>query len=229
MCPEHQVGREAWCTLCARDYHHEESESPPTMSPHLAALVGLSTIAVSVAIGFQSGGVVGGVRAGVGTVLLLALAAVLALTGRRLLLRFRFVRTRPNRNIVEALENDGGVQSLVPPSTNGPMSTGDARRDPISGHIRLSGADVESIIMAARRLAGAAGRNELKKEDIEQAINDFIPSAQGLEKEMQELAAVLECTQLNFLPADWREKVARDGGRAQLQQRLVAIRQLVGE
>jgi HD-like signal output (HDOD) protein len=148
MCPEHQVGREAWCTLCARDYHHEESEAPSSMSPRLAALVGLPTVAVSVAIGYQSSGVVGGVRAGFGTLLLLALAAVLTLIGRRLLLRFRFVRTRPNRNIVEALENDGGVQSLVPPSTNEPMSAGDAHRDPLSGHFRLSGAVVERVVIS---------------------------------------------------------------------------------
>ena len=59
------------------------------------------------------------------------------------------------------------------------------------------------------------------------AWNDFVPSAQGLEKEMQEMSAVLECTQLNFLPTAWRDKVAQPDGRARLQERLVAIRQLL--
>ena len=58
-------------------------------------------------------------------------------------------------------------------------------------------------------------------------LREFIPSAQGLEKEVQEFAAVLECTQLSFLPAEWQEKVAQDGGRAHLQERMVAIRQLL--
>ena len=60
---------------------------------------------------------------------------------------------------------------------------------------------------AAKRRALAAGRHgRARKDDLEQASDEFIPSAQGLEKEMQELAAVLECTQLNFLPPDWRDE-----------------------
>jgi len=44
---------------------------------------------------------------------------------------------------------------------------------------------------------------------------------------MQELAAVLECTQLPFLPPEWREKVSQPEGRSRLQERMVAIRQLL--
>ena len=47
------------------------------------------------------------------------------------------------------------------------------------------------------------------------------------QKEMQELAAVLECTQLNFLPADWRARVLESGGRARLQERFMEVRQLL--
>jgi HD-like signal output (HDOD) protein len=147
MCPEHQVGREDWCTLCARDYHNEESEAPAAMSLRLAVLIGLGTIVISVAIGYESRGAAGGVRAGIGTCMLLALAAVLAVIGRRWLLRFRFVRTRPDRNMVEALENDGGVQSLVPPTMDNSMATGDPHRDSLSEHIRLSGAIVERVVI----------------------------------------------------------------------------------
>src|SRR5207244_2078442 len=92
----------------------------------------------------------------------------------------------------------------------------------------LSGSDIESIVLAAKRRAVAAGRAELQQGDLEEAVTDFMPSAQGLEKEMQELAAVLECTQLNFLPADWRARVLESSGRAQLQQRFMEIRQLLG-
>jgi AAA+ superfamily predicted ATPase len=92
----------------------------------------------------------------------------------------------------------------------------------------LSGSDIESIVLAAKRRAVSAGRSELQQADLEEALNDFMPSAQGLEKEMQELAAVLECTQLNFLPADWRTRVVEPGGRARLQERFMEVRQLLG-
>ncbi len=94
---------------------------------------------------------------------------------------------------------------------------------------RLSGADLESIVIGSRRLALAAGRDSVERADLEQTLAEFIPSAQGLEKELQELAAVLECTQRSFLPPEWQEKVAEPGGRAHLQERMVAIRQLLEE
>jgi ATP-dependent 26S proteasome regulatory subunit len=100
---------------------------------------------------------------------------------------------------------------------------------PVQADRQLSGADIESIVLAANRRVLAAGRIEVHKADLEEAARDFIPSAQGLEKELQELAAVLECTQLNFLPADLREKVAQPGGRMQIQERFVALRQLLKE
>jgi AAA+ superfamily predicted ATPase len=91
----------------------------------------------------------------------------------------------------------------------------------------LSGSDIESIVIGARRRALAAGRPEVQAADLTETLEEFIPSAQGLEKEMQELAAVMECTQLNFLPPDWRAKVSQPDGRSRLQERLAAIRQLV--
>ena len=92
---------------------------------------------------------------------------------------------------------------------------------------RLSGADVESIVLMAKRAAMAAGRTQLTRADLELSFKDFIPSAQGLEKELQETAAVLECTQLGLLPPQWREKVSKPEGRTRLQERMAAIRQLV--
>ncbi len=91
----------------------------------------------------------------------------------------------------------------------------------------LSGADLESILLASRRGALAAGRDVVEKTDLEQAIAEFIPSSEGLEKEMQEIAAVLECTERNFLPAKWSEQVGSPAARAKLQERMVAIRQVV--
>ena len=94
-------------------------------------------------------------------------------------------------------------------------------------HQELSGADIESVVLTARRIALVDGRDSVKQEDIDQALSEFIPSAQGLEKEMQEVAAVLECTQLDFLNTKWREELEAEGGRSQLQQKLTQMRNLV--
>ena len=91
----------------------------------------------------------------------------------------------------------------------------------------LSGSDIESVVLSAKRKVLTSGRKELTREDLESAFKEFIPSAQGLEKEMQELAAVLECTQLNFLPERWQKKVLEPDGRSQIQERLMAIRSLL--
>ncbi len=91
----------------------------------------------------------------------------------------------------------------------------------------LSGADIESILLGARRKALLAGQETITRQQLESAIEEFIPSAEGLEKEMQEIAAVLECTERHFLPPKWRERVATPDARTRLQERMVAIRQLV--
>ncbi|MHB8899612.1 MAG: ATP-binding protein [Thermoguttaceae bacterium] len=100
---------------------------------------------------------------------------------------------------------------------------------PVSPERRLTGADIESILLGAMRHARAEERSELTTADLEYAVGEFIPSSQGLEKERQEIAAVLECTQMSFLPPHWREKVAGPEGRARLQERMTAIRQILEE
>jgi len=94
-------------------------------------------------------------------------------------------------------------------------------------HKTLSGADIESVVLTARRYALIAGRNEVTQDDIAQALGEFIPSAQGIEKDMQEAAAVLECTQLDFLTPEWRERLNASNGRSQLQQRFTQMRAMV--
>lgn len=97
----------------------------------------------------------------------------------------------------------------------------------VSPDRQLSGADLESILLAARRGALSNGRDLVEKADLERAITEFIPSSEGLEKEMQEIAAVLECTERNFLPAKWRDQVGSPEARAKLQERMSVLRQLV--
>ncbi|MCY2988600.1 MAG: ATP-binding protein [Planctomycetota bacterium] len=100
---------------------------------------------------------------------------------------------------------------------------------PVSAERKLTGADIEGIVLNARRSGLSAGRQEVTREDLERALAEFVPSAQGLEKELQELAAVVECTQMSFLPDDWRQKLAQPGATAQLQERMAAIRQLLND
>lgn len=106
-----------------------------------------------------------------------------------------------------------------------PLATG-AVPD-VSPQRGLSGADLESILLASRRKSLLAGRDAVTREDLETAVEEFIPSAEGLEKEMQEIAAVLECTERHFLPPRWREKIATPAARMELQERMMAIRQLL--
>ena len=98
----------------------------------------------------------------------------------------------------------------------------------------LSGADIESVVLAARRMGleraadgGEPAPEEISAADLRAALDDFMPSAQGLEKELQEIVAVLECTEKRFLPAHWRERVDEPGGRAGLQERAAAIRDVM--
>ena len=102
----------------------------------------------------------------------------------------------------------------------------DALPDGLAGR-GLSGADIESIALSAKRKALTEGRETLTRADLDRALADFIPSAQGLEKETQELAAVLECTSMGFLPEDWQARIQAPEGRARLQQRMAEIRRLI--
>ena len=106
---------------------------------------------------------------------------------------------------------------------------------PIDLELGLSGADIESVVLAARRKgldraadAGLPNPDEITADDLKSALDDFMPSAQGLEKEMQEIAAVLECTEKRFLPDRWKDQVSQPGGRARLQERLAAIKGVIG-
>jgi SpoVK/Ycf46/Vps4 family AAA+-type ATPase len=91
----------------------------------------------------------------------------------------------------------------------------------------LSGADIESVVLSAKRAAIIAGHESIMAEDLKQAVEDFVPSAQGLEKEKQELAAVLECTSMSYLPGTWRDRLKKPNERARLQERMAEIKQLI--
>jgi AAA+ superfamily predicted ATPase len=98
---------------------------------------------------------------------------------------------------------------------------------PQKGH--LSGADIEGMVGRAWRISLLAGRDRITKEALAEVIAQFMPSTQGLERELQETAAMLECTDRQFLPEAIITKMEAEGGRAKLQARLTAIKQIVEE
>ena len=91
----------------------------------------------------------------------------------------------------------------------------------------LSGADIEGIIGRALRTSLVAGHKAITKEALAAALAGFMPSTQSLEREAQELAAIIECTDLEFLPPAQQATMAKHGGREKLQERLTAIKQIL--
>jgi ATP-dependent 26S proteasome regulatory subunit len=98
---------------------------------------------------------------------------------------------------------------------------------PIPQRGELSGADIEGMVGRAWRSSLLAGADHVTREALTGVVATFMPSTQGLERELQETAAMLECTDSQFLPPAIHEKMAAEGGRARLQTRLTALKQIV--
>jgi len=92
---------------------------------------------------------------------------------------------------------------------------------------QLSGADIEGMVGRAWRMSLLAGADHVTRESLAEVVSQFMPSTQGLERELQETAAMLECTDRQFLPPVILEKMAAEGGRGKLQERLTALKQIV--
>jgi ATP-dependent 26S proteasome regulatory subunit len=98
---------------------------------------------------------------------------------------------------------------------------------PIPQRGQLSGADIEGMVGRAWRTSLLAGADHVTREALADVVATFMPSTQGLERELQETAAMLECTDSQFLPAAILEKMQAEGGRGMLQTRLTALKQIV--
>ncbi|MDR1587591.1 MAG: AAA family ATPase [Treponema sp.] len=85
----------------------------------------------------------------------------------------------------------------------------DIRNFPISDLFRkyryeYSGADLEAVLVRAKLLAAMEDRVYVKREDMEDAMGDFVPAAYPHEVELQNLVAVLECTSKEMIPRSFR-------------------------
>jgi SpoVK/Ycf46/Vps4 family AAA+-type ATPase len=74
----------------------------------------------------------------------------------------------------------------------------------------LSGADIEAVVVRAKRLFLLAETPREKEYYVQEALKDFISTTDSEEVKLQELAAVVECTERNFLPARYQEAVRTD-------------------
>jgi hypothetical protein len=92
---------------------------------------------------------------------------------------------------------------------------------------QLSGADVEGIVGRAQRQSLLAGSAQITHERLAEAISQFLPSSGGMEKELQEIAAILECTDREFLTPAVQLRMDAAGGRQALQERYAALRHLL--
>ena len=64
----------------------------------------------------------------------------------------------------------------------------------------------------AAQVAASVGANTLRGAALADVVAQFLPSTQGLEKELQETAAIIECTDREFLPPPMSRKWKRPAG-----------------
>jgi AAA+ superfamily predicted ATPase len=90
----------------------------------------------------------------------------------------------------------------------------------------LSGADIEGMVGRAWRRSLLSGADHVTAEALAEVVGQFMPSTEGLEKELQETAAIIECTDRQFLPHDVSTRLEKAGGRARLQERLTELKRM---
>ncbi|HME92114.1 MAG TPA: ATP-binding protein [Myxococcaceae bacterium] len=88
----------------------------------------------------------------------------------------------------------------------------------------LSGADIEAILVRAKFKALAEGREKVTEADVTSVVADFVPPSYPLEIELQNLAAVQECTSRELLPESFRS-MERD----QITRRIRELKLLLEE
>jgi AAA+ superfamily predicted ATPase len=88
--------------------------------------------------------------------------------------------------------------------------------------LTLSGADIESMLIRARRVTRTAGRRAVAQQDIEQVANEFSPARDEMAVEYQILVAAREATSREMIPEQYRHL-----SPAELSQRIEALRAFI--
>src|SRR5205085_1553706 len=88
--------------------------------------------------------------------------------------------------------------------------------------LTLSGADIESMLIRARRVARLAGRAAVAQADLEQVANEFSPARDEMAVEYQVLVAAREATSREMIPEPYRHLSPQE-----LSQRIEALRSFV--
>jgi hypothetical protein len=81
-----------------------------------------------------------------------------------------------------------------------------------------------AVLVRAKLLAAMDDRVFVTREDMEEAMGDFVPAAYPHEIELQNLVAVLECTSKEMIP-----KRFHNLSRAKIGSDLQEIKALLGE
>lgn len=87
----------------------------------------------------------------------------------------------------------------------------------------MSGADIEAVLVRARMKSALEGEAKVDVDDLKWALADFIPPSYPAEIELQNLAAVLECTSRSLLPERYK-----NADRMELSQRAAELKLRVG-
>jgi AAA+ superfamily predicted ATPase len=88
--------------------------------------------------------------------------------------------------------------------------------------LHLSGADIESILIRARRVARIAGHDQVTNEDLAKVGSEFTPARDDLSIEYQELVAAREATTRAMIPPRFREMNADE-----IARRIEALRLII--
>ncbi|MFB6278826.1 MAG: ATP-binding protein [Salinibacter sp.] len=103
------------------------------------------------------------------------------------------------------------------------LSIDDVPPDLLEGERTYSGADMEAILTRAAFRADGSNDGTVTPDVLQDTVNDFIPPTYPTEVELQQLAAVLECTSRDLLPERFRSM-----DRGEVVERLEQLKRMVG-
>jgi len=103
------------------------------------------------------------------------------------------------------------------------LSMEDVPLELVEGERTYSGADMEAILTRAAFRAAGPNDGTVTPDLLQETVNDFIPPTYPTEVELQQMAAVLECTSRDLLPERFRSMK-----RADVVERLEELKRMVG-